>query len=127
MLGFGQQPDRIRKAELLQGRDGEWDHSHHDHERGTLPEEIDPEPAHAGKAPGTVIVGELVEAGAIGVGRHQLDRHGPGLVGRKALLGERHQLAIDPGPEQIPRLDVEIRGATVNGRLDDPLDRDAGH
>ena len=53
------------------------------------------------------------------VSRHQLERDGPGLVGREPLLGERHQLAVDARAEHVARLDVQVGRAPLDRRLDD--------
>src|SRR4029079_11805751 len=49
----------------------------------------------------------------------QLERDGASLIGGQPLLGERHQFAVDPGPEDIARLDVQVGGAALHGGLDD--------
>ena len=49
----------------------------------------------------------------------QLEGDGTSLVGRQPLLGQRHQLPVDPGPEHVTGLDVKVRRPALDGRLDD--------
>ena len=75
-----------------------------------------PTPGHP---PGAVEVPQPVDPGAVLVAADELEGDGPRLIGGQPLLGEGHQLAVDPGPENIARLDVQVGGAALDRRLDD--------
>src|SRR5207237_7458494 len=72
--------------------------------------------------PGAVVVPQLVEPGPVLVVGDEVLSDSPGLLRREPLLGERDELAVDPGAEHVPRLDVEVGRVAVDRRLDDLLD-----
>jgi len=51
---------------------------------------------------------EFVEALPNLIGRDESRRDLPGLVGGETLLGERHQLAVDPRTKDVARLDMKV-------------------
>ena len=124
---LGELPQHRRQSKTLEGGDGERNHPHDDHERGPLPQNVDPEPPDARHAPGAVVVLETVDAIAVLVRSHQLERDRPGLLRREALLGERHQLAVDARAKEVTRLDVQVGGTALDRGLDDSFDRGTGH
>src|SRR5579859_6447249 len=69
--------------------------------------------------PGTVVIAQLVDARAIVLVRNEALRDRLGLIGRQALLGERDELAVDAGTEDVARLDVQVRRPAVHRGLDD--------
>ena len=50
---------------------------------------------------------------------HEVQRDRARLVRRQRLLGERDELAVNPRAKHVAGLDVQVRGAAVDGRLDD--------
>ncbi len=113
----------LRQSEALEGRHIERNRPHDDHERRALAQKVDPEPPDPRGAPREVVVAKGVEGVAHRLARDQLRRDGLGLIGRQPLLGQRAQLPVDPGAKDVPRLDVEIRRASLDGGLDDVLHR----
>src|SRR5262249_25260377 len=77
------------------------------------------EPAHARHAPRTIEVPEPIDLRPILLAADELECDGAGLVWREALLGERHQLAVDAGAKDVSGLDVKVGGSSLDGRLDD--------
>ena len=65
---------------------------------------------------------QLVEPPPIVLVRDQAQGDRLGLLRREALLGEGHELAVDPGAKHVPGLDVQVGCAAIDRRLDDLLD-----
>jgi hypothetical protein len=120
-VGFGDDLEYVRQPERLDSGNREGYDPHHDHEGGSLAQHVHPEPAHAGHTPGTVEIAQLVNLGAVLFAADELEGDGPGLIRCQALLGQCHQLAVDPGPENVTGLDVQVGGAAFDCRLDDLL------
>ena len=113
--------DTRRQVQLLQRRDLERDHPQHDHEARALLQDVGAKAPDADRAPRAVVVPDLVDPRPIGLVRDDAQRDRLGLVRRQRLLRQRTELAIDPRPEDVPRLDVDVRRATIHRRLDDLL------
>src|SRR3989449_3063189 len=104
-LGRGDAREDRRQLEGIERRYVERDHAHHDHERGTLPQDVHAEPPDAGHAPGTVVIAQPVDTRAVFVAGNQVLRDRLGLLRRQAMLREGYELPVDPGPEHIPGLE----------------------
>src|SRR5204863_7406777 len=72
-------------------------------------------------APGAVVVADLLDPRPILVARDEPQRDRLGLFGGEALLGERHELAVDARPENVPGLDVQVGGPAIDSGRDDPF------
>jgi len=66
-----------------------------------------------------VEITDLVDPGTIRVAAHELEGDGLGLIRRQPLLGECHQLPVDPGAKNIAGLYVEVGRTALDRRLDD--------
>src|SRR5690606_3861206 len=78
-------------------------------------EQIDAEPSEPGRAPGAVVIAQLVDAVPVPL-RDQPQCELPGLLGRELLARDRDHLALDPRPRELGRLDVDVRSPLLHRR-----------
>jgi len=110
---------RIGEPQLLQRRNLERDDAHHDHEARPLPQDVDAEAANARRAPRTVVVQYPVDSRPVVLVRDQAQRNRLRLFRRQRLLGQRDELSVDARAEYVAGLDVQVRRAPIDRRLDD--------
>ena len=95
-------------AHLVEGGDVDGDGPHHHHEAPALPEDVHPEPAHAGKAPGTVQIEKLVDPLPVPFPGNEFHGQFLHLILAQPLFRYGNQLPVDPGPNHVPGFDVDI-------------------
>src|SRR5690606_4912687 len=94
---------------------------HHDHEAGTLAQDVDAKPPDPRHAPTAVVVLQVVYARPNLFRGQEAKRNRLGLLRRQGLPSEGNQLAVNARPENVPRLDVEVGRPPLYRRLDDFL------
>src|SRR5690606_40414077 len=89
-----------------------------DHDGPALPQDVAAEAADAGRAPGAVVIEELVAAVPV-PRRDELESDLARLIGAQSLFCERHQLAVHARPEHVTGLDVQVGCAALDRGLED--------
>ncbi|MFN8580696.1 MAG: hypothetical protein U0163_06920 [Gemmatimonadaceae bacterium] len=95
------------KAQLRCRRHRRRNHAHHDETR-PLPQDVHAKATDAGRAPRAIVVQQRVDLGLHLLIGDQAQGNRARLVWRQRLLGHRHELAIDPRPKHVARLDVQV-------------------
>ena len=96
------------KPEIGERRNLDRDDPHDDSENTALLMDVDAETSKPGKAPGTVVILDLVDALPITLVGNELDGQLAYLIVGDLLLGERNQLPVQAGSNKIAGLDMDI-------------------
>ena len=111
-----------RQVELLEAAHALRDDAQDDADGAALLEDVAAEAAQAGHAVGQVELLGVLEPLAL-VGGHDRRRHvDQGFVVEPDVLGQRPQLAVDADDRVVADLEVDVRGAVLDRRLEQLVD-----